>query len=164
MADKRQRSIQYQKLRAAGFTVEESNRLKGASKTTIQMAIDTKTLPKKNLAKITQGSNAPKTSKGYKPPKPPKAPKEHHAQTVDYVPMQELNKTYLSNFSFLVSYRLRKNPEKQYITVSSPVDLYKYEVLDAAYAALLKNQNNTYELKKLIKSSLQIEHCAVKVR
>jgi len=171
-SDKRnpKRKQNYDALRKAGFTPVEANRIKGASAETVANAIRSKQLPEKNIKKITYGEHAPKTSKGYRPPKPPKPRRGlvHHARTVPYITLEEYRdsgdynfKNYLSNYSFIVSYRERKSDELHYITISSQHDLYKHEVIEGA-RAWIEGDKSKYNYKKILLSSLKVEYCVVK--
>lgn len=167
MADKRNRKENYNKLRAAGFSVHDANRIKGASQQKINAAIQSRSMPEKNINKITMGPTAPKTSKGYREPKP--APqhtgRQPHARTVDYMPMQELEKGYLSNYNFVVSYRLKGDPEIHYVTISSQQDMYKKDVLAQAAEYIEATPSPTKKSGagpgQLIISSMNVEYCAV---
>lgn len=161
MADKRNRSQQYQRLRSAGFSSSEANRLKGASQIKIDQAIRSGVMPEKDQRKITQGSSAPISSRGYKDQKPPAPPKEHHARTVDYKDMTDLEKEYMQEFNFIVSYKVKGDEEPHYITITSSRDLYKYEVINAAKEILKQDQSGNYNGQKIIYNSINVEECIV---
>lgn len=155
------RKNNYNRLRAAGFSRDEANRIKGASIDKVNKAIDEKKMPEKILSKITMGPTAPRTSKGWRPPKPPKPAPEHHARTVEYMPMTEVEKVYLQEFNFICSYRYKGSKELHYITVSSSRDLYKKEVLEIA-RGYITNDPAVYNPKEVLISTLKVEYCITK--
>lgn len=158
MADlhKVDRKAQYKALREAGFSALDATRLKGASPEKVAEAIRSGALPEKVVAKITMGSTAPPTSKGYKPPPPPK-PEGHKARGVEYRNVADYEKKYLDKYSFIVSYRYKGSDELQYITITSPTNMYKYEILAVARETLMENYTGKYKVGLIAWSSLTVE-------
>jgi hypothetical protein len=151
------RNAQYQALRDAGFSSAEANRLKGASPEKVAAAIRSGALPEKVVSKITQGYNAPPTSKGYKEPPAPK-PTGHKARGLEYRHVEDHEKKYLDRYSFVVSYRYKRSDTTLYITITSPTNMYTYEVLEAAAATLQENSTGKYKVGAIAWSSLKVEY------
>lgn len=78
---------------------------------------------------------------------------------IQYKPLSQSPKEYLSNYTYIISYDVKKfgGKERQFVTITSPVKLTKKEVLQDFWDNIQDEEGDKYNTETIIKGSITID-------